>query len=67
MAKEKTITGLKLKLVGEDGNAWSIIGRASQTLRKNGKADLIDVFTKECLSGDYNHLLATCMKYFDCD
>ena len=67
MVNEKPITNLKLKLVGEVGNAFSIMGRARQTLRRGGRADLIDAFTKECTSGDYNNLLATCMKYFDCD
>ena len=67
MANEKPITNLKLKLVGEDGNAFSIMGRARQTLRRGGRADLIGAFTKECTSGDYSNLLATCMKYFDCD
>jgi hypothetical protein len=58
-AKEP-ITDIKLKLDGEDGNAWSIMGRARQALRRNGRADLIDAFTKECTSGDYNNLLALC-------
>ena len=67
MATEKPITNLKLKLVGEDGNAFSIMGRARQALRRGGRADLIDQFTKECTSRDYDNLLATCMRYFDCD
>ena len=67
MAKGNTITNIKLKMVGEDGNAFAIMGRARQALRRNGRADLIEAFTKECTSGDYNNLLATCMKYFDCD
>lgn len=65
--RREPITDIKLKLVGEDGNAFSIMGRARQALRRNGRADLIDAFTKECTSGDYQHLLATCMKYFICD
>lgn len=63
----KPITNIKLKLVGEDGNAYAIMGRACRELRRNGRADLVESFTKECTSGDYNNLLATCMKYFDCD
>lgn len=59
-----TITNFKLKLVGEDGNAFAILCRARSILRKGGRADLIDGFTKECTSGDYNHLLATCSNYF---
>lgn len=63
----KTITGLRLKLVGEDGNAYAIMGRARALLRRSGRADLVREFTEECTSGDYNHLLQTCMKYFECE
>ncbi len=67
METKEPITNIKLKLVNEDGNAFSIMGRARAALRRAGRADLLDAFTKECTSGDYNHLLATCMKYFDCE
>ncbi len=47
-----------LKALCKDShNAFSIMGRARQTLRRGGRADLIDAFTKECTSGDYDHLL----------
>lgn len=65
--QQEPITDIKLKLVGEDGNAFSIMGRARQALRRNGRADLVEQFTKECTSGDYANLLATCARYFDCD
>lgn len=61
------ITNIKLKLVGEDGNAFAILGRARQALRRGGRAELIDQFTQECVSGTYDHLLATCDKYFICE
>jgi len=66
-AAKEPVTDIGLKLVGEDGNAFAIMGRARQALRRNGRADLIEAFTKECTSGDYNNLLATCMKYFVVD
>lgn len=65
--QQEPITDIRLKLVGEDGNANSIMGRARQALRRNGRADLIEQFTKECTSGNYDNLLATCMRYFVCD
>ena len=65
--QQEPITNLKLKLVGEDGNAFSIMARARQLLRRNGRADLIEQFTKECTSGNYDNLLATCASYFDCE
>ena len=44
-----------------------IMGRARQALRRNGRADLIEQFTKECTSGSYDNLLATCARYFVCE
>ena len=61
------ITDIKLTLVGEDGNAFMILGRARAALRRARRMDLWDAFNKEATSGDYNNLLATCMRYFDVD
>ena len=52
-----------VKLVGEDGNAFSIIGRVRRALTKAGHKDAVGEFTEEATSGDYNHLLNTVMKY----
>ena len=35
--------------------------------RKNGMGDKVAAFQAECMSGDFQHLLATCMEWFDCD
>lgn len=55
---------IKVKLVGEDGNAFAIMGRVRQAMQR-GKvpAEEIKEFTEECMSGDYNHLLTTCMNW----
>ncbi len=54
---------VKVKLVGEDGNAFFIIGRVVKALRRaDVPKDEIDAFTKEVMAGDYNHLLQTVMK-----
>jgi hypothetical protein len=56
----------KLKLVGNDGNAFAILGNAQRVARKAGwDKETIDSFIKEATSGDYDHLLQTCFKYFD--
>ncbi len=65
--KSEPITDIKLTLVGEDGNAFAILGRARAALRRARRMDLWDAFHKEATSGDYNNLLATCMRYFDVD
>ena len=55
---------IEVQLTGEDGNAWSVLGRMRKALRraKIGN-DEIEQFTKEATNGDYNHLLATCMEW----
>lgn len=59
---------VKVKLIGEDGNAFAILGRCTKAARRAGvsKEDL-NAFLKEAMSGDYNHLLMTCMEWFSCD
>ena len=61
------LTNIHLKLTGEDGNAFFILGRARQALRRARRSDLWEQFNKEATSGDYTNLLATCMKYFVVD
>jgi hypothetical protein len=56
-------TELKVKLVGTDGNAFALMGKVRQALRRGGHDDLVAEFTKEATSGDYDHLLATCCDY----
>ncbi len=71
MADEKKIiklrqTGIKVKLSEENGNAFSILGHVKQALKRGGESqEFIDAFMKEAMSGDYAHLLTTCMKVCD--
>lgn len=59
---------LHLRLVGEDGNAFAILGRASKLLREHGlDKDVVDQFLAEARTGDYAHLLETCQNWFACD
>lgn len=53
----------KLKLMGRDGNAFAILGSAQRVAVKN-KMDWGKI-SGEAMSGDYDHLLQTMMKYFD--
>lgn len=56
----------KLKLIGEDGNVFFILGKAVREARRAGwSEEKIEKFQKEATSGDYDHALQTCMKYFD--
>jgi hypothetical protein len=48
-----------VKLVGQDGNAFSILGNVKKALRREGvPQEEIEAFVTEATSDDYNHLLA---------
>lgn len=57
---------IKLKIIGTDGNAFAILGKAREAARR-GKMpkETWDKFYGEATKGDYHHLLATCCEYFD--
>jgi hypothetical protein len=55
---------VEVKLVGQDGNAFAILGAVSKSMRKGGvPKPEIDLFMAQAMGGDYNHLLQTCMKW----
>ncbi len=55
-----------VELVGTDGNAFALLSRCQTVARKGGIAqDQINEFLDEAQKGDYDHLLRTCMKYFN--
>jgi hypothetical protein len=57
---------IKVKLVGENGNAFAVLGRCSQAMKKaKCTPEQVNEFMQEATAGDYDHLLGTCMKYFD--
>lgn len=56
----------KLKLIGTDGNAFSVLGLAKKAAKKAGwSEDRIDQYFGEATAGDYTTLLAVTSKYFD--
>lgn len=57
---------IRVQLAGQDGNAFSIIGRTRVALRRGGASpDAIEKFVEEAMSGDYNHLLQTVMRWVE--
>ena len=47
-----------------DGSAFSVMASVSKALRRNGVSkEEIDQYKKESMSGNYNHLIQTAMKY----
>ena len=57
---------ITVQLVGRDSNAFMILGLCKRAMeRAHLSQEEIDQFMKEAMSGDYNHLLATTMAWFD--
>jgi hypothetical protein len=53
---------VEVELVGQDGNAFAVLGAASKAMRQADVAkEDIDEMMAEAMSGDYNHLLQTVM------
>jgi len=56
----------EVKLVGEDGNAFAIMGRVQRALEQAGAdEEYIDQYLNKATSGDYDHLLQVTMEYVD--
>ena len=55
---------IEVKLTGNNGNAFAIIGKVSQALRKaEVSEEEIKKYTNESMDGDYNNLLRTAMRW----
>lgn len=55
---------ITVKLVGEDGNAYNILGRVSRALRRAGVSkEEQGAYLAEATSGDYNKLLRVSMSW----
>ncbi len=55
---------IKLKLVGVDSNAFSLMGAFSKQAKKeNWSKEEIKEVIDEAMSGDYNNLITTLSKY----
>lgn len=55
---------IEVQLVGEDGNAFAIMGRVMGALKKAGVAkEEIDKYYAESTSGDYDNLLRTAVAW----
>ena len=56
----------EVHLIGEDGNAFLILGKCSRAAKKAGwPKERIDEFMAKAQSGDYDNLLAVCQEYFE--
>ena len=59
-------TNVEVQLVGQDGNAFAIMGAVTKAVRQNGYTpDDIDEYKKEAMSGDYDNLLRVTMEWVE--
>jgi hypothetical protein len=57
---------VKVRLSGMDGNAFSIMGRVQDALRKAGATkEELDQYFAESTSGDYDNLLRVACKWVE--
>lgn len=57
---------VRVTLIGEDGNAFSILGRVRAAMREAGLSQSeIDRYTEAATSGDYDHLLRVTMDWVE--
>lgn len=55
---------IEVKLVGEDGNAFNILGKVSLAMARGGcSLEERENFYAEATEDDYDNLLAVCMKW----
>lgn len=55
---------VEVRLVGEDGNAFAIMGRVMSALKEAGvPKEEIDKYYAESTSGDYDNLLRTAVAW----
>lgn len=66
MRNKPKYPNVKVHLVGENGNAFNIMGLVARALREAGvpKAEVAR-YMKESMAGDYNDLLMTAIKWVD--
>lgn len=62
--EEPKYPDVKVQLVGEDGNAFAIMGRVASALKDAGVSQAeIDEYYAESTSGDYDKLLQTAVRW----
>lgn len=60
---EPKFPDIHVVLTGLDGNAMSIMAAVTKGLKLTGHRDQVVDFMNEAMSGDYNHVIQTAMKW----
>ena len=57
---------IRVPLVGEDGNAFMILARVAKALRRAGVSEAeVSLYNQEAMSGDYDNLISTTLRWVD--
>jgi hypothetical protein len=66
MSNKVKYPDISVKLTGQNGNAFMIIGKVNSALRRGGVPQSeIKKFTNEAMRGDYDNLLQTAMRWVE--
>jgi hypothetical protein len=60
-------TNVRVKLVGQTGNAYFILGTVKRALERAGHKNLVEQYMKEAQAGDFDNLLRVTMEYVEVD
>lgn len=55
----------KYNLVGQDGNAFVLMGYTANALKREGLSDQIKEMQDKAMSGDYSNLVCVCADYVE--
>jgi len=59
-------TNVTVQLVNTDGNAFALLGKVRQALRRAGyDTAFIEEFTAEAMAGNYDELIQSIMRYVE--
>lgn len=66
MATNVKYPNVHVQLTGTDGNAFAIMAKVADALRRAGVSnDEVIAYRAESMSGDYDHLLQTAMRWVE--
>ena len=55
----------KYDLVGQDGNAYVLMGYTARALKNEGLHDKVEEMQSKAMASDYYHLIAVCDEYIE--
>lgn len=57
---------IRVRLTGQNGNAFNLIGIVKRAMRQHDvPRGEIEEFSRDATSGDYTHLIRTCVAWVD--